>query len=397
MLDFGDIALTGVFKTPDVEIPFAPMNLGRCRECGLVQLLHTYDQNLLYGETYGYESHLNSSMVQHLKSKAKSLESRFRKGEDTNQQTFTVVDIASNDGTLLTGFSDSAIKVGIDPLIEVVDDYYPQGAIKIAEFFSSEAYFASMSDLADLVTSLSVIYDLDDPIGFAKNVGAILKDGGIWHLEQSYLPLMCTTLSYDTVCHEHLLYLSLFDIKGIVERAGFQILEVSLNDVNGGSIAVTAVKTQDPIVADPFVEFLLQEEATNGFRDGSAIQTFAERAAVHKSSLAELILRYHDLGFEIYALGASTKGNVLLQWAKLNSKQILAVGDINPKKYGKRTPGTDIPILAERELIEKAGPNTIFLVLPWHFRSGIIKNCRPILEAGGKFLFPLPGIEVVAS
>lgn len=396
VLDFGSISLTGVFEIIDVAVPTAEMHLGRCVKCGLVQLLHTYNQEYLYGASYGYESHLNSAMAQHLKSKAASLESRFFAKTPSDKQ-IVAVDIASNDGTLLAGYSESIVKVGIDPLINIVDDCYPSDATKINEFFTSESYFNVYSEKADLVTSLSVIYDLDDPISFAKGVFDILKDGGIWHLEQSYLPSMCSTLSYDTICHEHLLYLSLHDIRTILDRTGFQILDVSLNDVNGGSIAVTAIKGSSKIDSDPFVEFLLAKEIKEGYQESTALAAFASRARLHKAEIAVLIKAYREKNYKIYALGASTKGNVLLQWAGLTSNQIEAVGDINPKKYGKRTPGTDIPIISESEIIGLADPKTIVLVLPWHFRSGIIRNCRAILDKGAKFLLPLPSIEIVSS
>lgn len=397
VLDFGEIALTGVFERIEISVPKAEMNLGRCTSCGLVQLLHTYDQELLYGSSYGYESHLNSGMVQHLKSKAASLESRFFSIPDSSTDSFIVVDIASNDGTLLNGYSSRITKVGIDPLIDVVDDCYPAEALKIQSFFSADAYFSVMKEKADLVTSLSVIYDLDDPITFAEGVASILKEGGIWHLEQSYLPLMCSTLSYDTICHEHLLYLSLHDIKSILENSGFQILDVSLNDVNGGSIAVTAKKSVTELNPEPFVNYLLEKENVQGYRDGSALRLFAEKSHQHKLEISKLINEYNSEGYKIFALGASTKGNVMLQWAGLSASVIQSVGDINPKKFGKRTPGSDIPITSEKNIIELSDSKTLILVLPWHFRSGIIKNCRQVLDNGSKFLFPLPSIEVVAS
>jgi hypothetical protein len=155
-----------------------------------------------------------------------------------------VVDIASNDGFLLQGYTVAGSYVGIDPLLDNFSDYYPPAAIKIKDFFSSSTYFESTKTKAHLVTSLSVLYDINDPIQFATDVHSILEDEGIWHLEQSYVPLMVDTLSYDTICHEHLTYLRLKDIQEILTRTGFQIIDVSLNSINGGSIAVTAIKTK---------------------------------------------------------------------------------------------------------------------------------------------------------
>ena len=397
ILNFGEISFSGVFELQGSLVPKVALNLGRCLSCGLVQLLHSYDQAILYGESYGYESHLNASMAEHLRSKASVLEAKIRKRGDGETGEIIALDIASNDGTLLQGYSKDVVKVGIDPLIDIVQDRYPNGAHKIKDFFSSKAYFEVMSDKADLVTSLSVIYDLNDPIDFAKNVANVLKDGGIWHLEQSYLPLMCSTLSYDTICHEHLLYLSLHDIKEILAKANFRILDVTLNDVNGGSIAVTAIKNDELQQVDPFVQFLLEREVKEGYRNGEALKKFANRAFDHRDKLVGLIKSYKEEGFTIYGLGASTKGNVLLQWAKIGVLEILSIGDVNPNKVGKSTPGSDIPIVSEDEVLKNSGEGTVFILLPWHFRKNILKKCIKVLGDGSKVLIPLPEIEIVSS
>jgi hypothetical protein len=394
ILDFGDLALTGVFEIDGREVQSAPMKLSRCVECGLVQLAHNYRAEYLYGETYGYESHLNRSMVDHLQRKALLLEELFLKSPSRK----TVVDIASNDGTLLAGYKSKNLDlVGIDPLIEVVGDYYPSSATKIKEFFTSDSYKSVISNEASLVTSLSVLYDLDDPIRFARDVNSILEEGGIWHFEQSYMPTMVETLSYDTICHEHLLYLSMHDIQNILKESGFEIISASLNSINGGSIAVTARKCtpRKDYVSPPFVEFLLKNEIKAGYRDGKALRKFANDAETHRKELGELIAAYLDQGYEVFGLGASTKGNVLLQWLNLDSKKLQAIGDINPRKFGRQTPGTGIPIVSEESLIEKFGHKSIALVLPWHFRDGIVRNTGEYLGKGGNLLFPLPKIQLV--
>jgi len=391
IIDFGSIALTGVFAKNGKEVPNAPMLLSRCSECGLCQLLHSYDSSYLYGKSYGYESHLNSSMVSHLQFKAKNLEKRFL----SQISEPIVVDIASNDGTLLAGYSNRITKVGIDPLIDVVSNCYPEGAIKINNFFTGDVYFQKVSRKANLVTSLSVIYDLDDPIKFAKEVASILEDGGIWHFEQSYLVSMVRTLSYDTICHEHILYLRLTDILKILSESGFQIMEASLNEINGGSIAVTAIKQTRKLERDPFVEYLMQNERSARFTEDYALLKFAESSNAHKKEINFLLEDYKNSGYEIFGLGASTKGNVLLQWCNLSDKTIEFIGDVNPRKFGLETPGSAIPIVDECEVFEKASPKSLSLVLPWHFRSGIVAKSKEYLSKGGRLLFPLPNIEVV--
>ena len=390
-MDFGDLALTGVFLDSGTEVDLAPMELGRCLDCGLVQLLHNYESGALYGTSYGYESHLNGSMRDHLTRKARMLEKRFLKDMDAP----VVVDIAANDGFLLQGYSAIGSYIGIDPLMENFSDYYPSSALKIKDFFTSKTYFESTDLKANLVTSLSVLYDINDPVQFAKDVNAILLDEGIWHFEQSYLPLMVDTLSYDTICHEHLTYLRLTDINEILSRSGFQLLDVSLNAVNGGSVAVTAIKSNKHAEPNPFVNHLLRFEDNSGFVSGKAIHDFSAKAEQHRKDLRTLLSEYKSGGYTIVGLGASTKGNVLLQWLGLTSDEIQSIGDINPRKFGKQCPGSGIPITPEKEIIELATDRTIALVLPWHFREGIVKNCEAFLGKEGKLLFPLPRIEIV--
>ncbi len=391
LLDFGNMALTGVFLNDGKSVPHEPLVLGRCIDCSLVQLLHSYDPDVLYGDSYGYESHLNSSMESHLHRKARTLEQKYlqtRKGP--------IVDIASNDGTLLSGYSDSERPmIGIDPLISVVSDRYPSKSLKIEDFFTAAKYFERTEKKASLVTSLSVLYDLENPRKFAEEVYEILEEDGIWHFEQSYISTMVETLSYDTVCHEHLLYLSLNNIISLLVNSKMKILDVTLNSTNGGSIAVTAIKTEKEIPFPPFAKFLLERENIDGITSGMRLKKFANDALEHKNELKNLISEYKKQNFSILGLGASTKGNVLLQWLDLHSEVIDEIGDINPRKFGKSTPGTAIPIVDENHVFEIADANTIILVLPWHFRDGIIRNSESVLSLGASLLFPLPRIELV--
>jgi hypothetical protein len=392
ILDFGNLALTGVFKEFNDLVELTPLVLVRCKSCGLVQLKHSYDLNILYGNTYGYESHLNNEMTNHLQSTARRLENKYLNSNIKQ----TVADIASNDGTLLSGYVNPSLKlIGIDPLINSVSDFYPKNSIKIANFFSAKEYFSKNLDKAHLVTSFSVIYDLEDPITFAQEINSILIDDGIWHFEQSYLPAMVKNSGYDTICHEHLLYLTLNDIFQILSKSNFKIIEVSLNDINGGSIAVTAKKTDKNFELPPFAKHLLRMEEREGYKNGEALRKFAEKAELHKIDLLRLIKEYLNLGFKIYGLGASTKGNVILQWLGLSSNEINSIGEINPKKIGKITPGSAIPIIDESVLLENLGANTILFILPWHFRIGILKKTEGYRSKGGIILFPFPNLDIV--
>ena len=394
LIDFGAFALTGVFLDDGKLAPRASLRLVQCNSCKLVQLGESYDQSALYGNSYGYESHLNPSMIQHLQQKARVLEARFL----TSISESVAVDIASNDGTFLSGYKSSKItKVGIDPLINIVGDYYPKSAIKVPSFFSKQVYSDLGIGKANLVTSLSVIYDLNNPVEFAQEVNDVLADDGIWHFEQSYLPLMLQTNSYDTICHEHLLYLSLSDIQNILTKSQFQIIDASINNINGGSIAVTAIKTKGKIKTSPYVSHLLKFEKESGILDGSEVSSFANNYTKHTSDLKALLSNYKDMGYRIVGVGASTKGNVLLQAAGINHDLISEIGEVNTRKFGKQTPGSAIPIVSEGETLSINPSNTIALVLPWHFKENLVPKLEDFLCHGGKLLFPLPQIEMISA
>jgi hypothetical protein len=393
IINFGEVALTGIFETLGSDVPKTPMCVCRCLDCGLVQLKHNYDLGYLYGENYGYESHLNSSMVDHLKNKASELEKQYIK-VNNGLQPQTALDIASNDGTLLSGYSDNIkCKIGIDPIIGSLENCYPENSLKIEGFFSSNLYKKTVKHGSDLITSVSVLYDLEDPVKFASDIFEILAPNGIWHLEQSYLISMIETMSFDTICQEHLLYFSLHDLKTILDSVGFQIFSVDLNNINGGSIAISAIKSQKKITPPRNLERLLVKEKVEGYTDGSKLNKFEKDLKNHISDLQLLLEKYYLDGFVIYGLGASTKGNVLLQSLKYDMMNFSAIGDVNPKKYGKRTPGTNILIIPENQVLSSP-IKSVSVVLPWHFSAGIIEKSDKYIENGGTIIVPFPKIEI---
>jgi hypothetical protein len=238
LLNLGNLSLTGQFPAESQDTKKEPLALAECALCGLIQLLDQLPIFELYASGYGYESHLNNGMQRHLIEASRGFEEKFdlKSGD-------AVCDIASNDGTLLSGYKNKGlIKIGVDPLIDDFTDKYPEGSIKIREFFSSAKYLERLSNKCKIVTTFSVFYDLDNPIEFSQNICEILDDNGVWILEQSYLPSMIDTLSFDTICHEHLLYLKLIDLQMIFEKSELQIFDFKLNKVNGGSIQVYVQK-----------------------------------------------------------------------------------------------------------------------------------------------------------
>jgi hypothetical protein len=393
-LDLGELALTGKYADPGIEIDKYPLNLGKCLNCGLVQLMDSVRNIDLYGPGYGYESHLNNSMKLHLQSTAKYIEKRFKPDMEE-----VILDIASNDGTLLSGYSVKYRKlIGIDPLINIFTDNYPTGAVKINEFFSKEVYFKHIPRKAKIITSFSVFYDLEDPVNFTKGIENILEEDGVWILEQSYLPMMISSLGFDTICHEHLLYLSLSDFEKIFKQAELEIFDAKINTINGGSIQLYVKKSTNLNYSiSPYVEWLISWENSSRVNTIENCRVFAKNVKNYSIQFRNLIESYKDLGYFIFGLGASTKGNVLLQYCNLG-ELVEVIGEINPKKIGKVTPGTNIPIVNQSQLIGSENleaKKQLGIIIPWHFRNSIINSAELYLSKGGSLLVPLPFPEIL--
>ena len=390
-LNLGSQKLTGVFPRPNEEIDSGPLELVWSPSSNLVQLKHTFEPTEMYGDNYGYRSGLNNSMVQHLISKANYLIelSNLEPGD-------VVVDIGSNDCTTLKSFPNYTKRIGIDPTIKKFSQYYPEEIPYVADFFSKESYRSVEKDKnAKLVMSIACFYDLDDPVTFVKDICSILTDDGMWHFEQAYLPLTLRSSSYDTACHEHIEYYSMLSVQNILERAGMKIVDVTLNDVNGGSFAVTACKDTNTSIKvnDVVINWLIDEEYKMGLHTIKPYYEFAERAYEHRDSIVNLVRSLRADGKTIYGYGASTKGNVLLQWCGFTSDDITAIGEVNSDKFGCVTPGTGIPIISEEEV--KASNPDYMIVLPWHFKNGIIQREKDFMKSGGNFIFPLPYIQII--
>lgn len=371
--------LTGVFpRERDAKLTAGPLRLVKCvNECGLVQLEHSYDLDEMYGENYGYRSGLNPSMVRHLISKVE----RIRKMVDLKSGDL-VVDIGSNDCTTLKAYPPELHLVGVDPTGLKFSKFYPAHIRLIPDFFSTGALAkSSILKKAKVITSFSMFYDLEDPVFFMREVYDALSDDGIWVFEQSYLPAMLETGSYDTVCHEHLEFYALRQIKWMTDLVGFKIVDIEFNSVNGGSLSVTVSKTGEE---SPSIYAVLRRECEIGIETLGVYQDFAEQAATSKRNLVEFVRKARAAGKVVAALGASTKGNVLLQYCGLTGEDIAYIGEVNPDKFGAYTPGTWIPIIPESELLARK-PDYV-IVLPWHFRKFFKENPK---YAGLNLVFPL--------
>jgi 2-polyprenyl-3-methyl-5-hydroxy-6-metoxy-1,4-benzoquinol methylase len=388
VLNLGNQFLTGVFPaTRDEEITRGPLELIKCYSdasgnkksasqinCGLVQLRQSYDSQEMYGRSYGYRSSLNQTMVSHLRVKAEHLQrvASLQSGD-------VVLDIGSNDGTLLSCFPDSEnTLIGIDPTAEHFKEFYPRHAHRLADCFSLEKY----QDIAGrrkakIVTSIAMVYDLEQPFEFVRQVSEILAADG-----------------YDTICHEHREYYTLTQILWMIERTDLKVIDVELNDVNGGSFAVTVAKGNSSYRENrSAIDSLVRAE-----REGGAfeiLKNFRSAVLLHRTNMITLLDRLKSEEASVLGYGASTKGNVILQFCGITTEHVPAIAEVNPDKFGKFTPGTLIPIISEAEA-HRLQPD-YFLAFPWHFRENLLQREASFLNAGGRMIFPLPQIEIVVE
>jgi hypothetical protein len=306
-----------------------------------------------------------------------------------------VLDIGSNDCTSLKAYATPGLKrIGIDPTGLKFKAYYPDDVALVPDFFSA-ANFRKVSDRpARIVTSIAMFYDLDDPIAFARDIASILAPDGLWHFEQSYMPAMLRTTSYDTICHEHLEYYSLGVVQTILDAADLKLVDVQMNGVNGGSFAVTAAPKASGRPANrAVIDWLLGQEERMGLGTVRPFREFEDRVFRHREDLMRLLQALEADGKKVLGYGASTKGNVALQFCGVTTKELAAIAEVNAEKFGRVTPGTHIPIVSEAEA--KAMKPDYFLVLPWHFKEGILQREQAYIAGGGKFIFPFPEIEII--
>jgi len=389
--DLGEQYLTGVFPAkPDTAITKGPLRLVKCHGgpdvCGLLQLEHNYDLGELYGENYGYHSSLNQSMVRHLKAKVDRI-----LGAVTLAPGDFVIDIGSNDGTTLGFYPDDLLLVGVDPTGKKFHHYYKPHVKLLADFFSGRIVAAAFPGRkAKVITSFSMLYDLEQPQDFFNEIAEVLDGEGIWVAEQSYMPTMLEQNSYDTICHEHLEYYGIRQLAWMANRAGLKVVDFELNDVNGGSCSVTFAHKASSRQPTAAVGAAMAHEEKLGLDSLEPYLAFTRRSADTRTALLAFFEKARAEGKKVCGLGASTKGNVILQYCGLGPDQMPVIGEVNPDKFDCYAPGSWIPIADEREVLKQDWDYLV--VLPWHFRDFFVKS--PSFK-GRKLVFPLPTLTVV--
>ena len=391
LFNLGSQYYTGIFpQKKKSKIPIGELRLIKCKRCSLVQLAVNFNLKKMYDNNYGYRTGLNPSMLNHIKDKIKYLKKNIelKKGD-------TILDIGSNDGSLLKCFDHKKFNlIGIDPTISKFKKYYPKEIKKVANFFSKKNLKKILfKKRVKLITSIAMFYDLPNPISFAKDIYDLLDDNGIWHLEQSYSGYMLENLSYDTICHEHTEYYSLKSIKYIFDRSNLKIVDLKFNKINGGSFAISVAKKGSPIKVNKLaIQKVLNSERKNKVNSTRKYKTFFKKISNEKVKLVNFLTNLNKHNKTILGYGASTKGNVILQFCNLTDKHVKFICDVNKDKENSFTPGSRIKIISEN-LAKKIKPD-YYLVLPWHFKNFILKKEKSLIKSGTKFIFPLPKLKV---
>jgi NDP-4-keto-2,6-dideoxyhexose 3-C-methyltransferase len=393
VVDLGNQPLSGIFPEPDSPDPErSPLELIVCsgeQACGLVQLRHSADLGQMYGTTYGYRSSTSPAMREHLKKKVDEnvALANPRPGE-------VVLDIGCNDGTSLNFYGGRGlVRIGNDPSSEKFKDSFDPDICVVYDFFSAANVRRLIGDQkCKIVSSIAMLYDIDDPQHFFNEVKAVLAPDGIWRFELSWLPLFLTNVTYDQVCHEHVTYLGMTQIDHMLKKAGLRAIDVFFNEMNGGSFDVIACHENASYVSDQAkIDSILAYEAP--LKTFAPYQRFRDRIELHRDDVRTFFANAKAMGKTVYGYGASTKGNITLHYCSLTKDDLVAICDKQAVKSGLVTPGTRIPITTQ-EAMRAFGPDYLF-VLIWHFRREILDDEQAFLEAGGKIVIPLPRLHII--
>ena len=374
-----------------------PLELILCEKsaggCGLLQLRHTTDSELLYRH-YWYRSVINTSMRLALRNITESLEAKVELGSDD-----LVLDIGCNDGTLLRSYSIPGLRlVGFEPARNIVADAEKDTTRIFNTFFNAPDFVDAFGKgSAKAITSIAMFYDLDDPNRVVADVAECLAPEGVWVIQMAYLPTMLEDTMFDNICHEHLEYYSLSSLEVLLKRNSLEIADAELNDVNGGSLRTYIRHAGSGAAESPFgdgrVEGLRRFEAAIGLDDKQVYEEFGNRTREVCTTIKTFIEREVAAGKRVHGYGASTKGNTLLQLAGFDSSLIEAIAERNPDKWGRRTVGSNIPIISEEEM--RAEAPDYLLALPWHFLDEFRQREHAFLQGGGQFIAPLPTPRLV--
>lgn len=367
-----------------------PLDLYICEKCKLIQLSKVAPANEMYGSSYGYWTSLSPLMIKHMQKKVNKL----KKLKNNSR----ILDIGSSDPTflfLLKKISKNLELFAIDPSSEKFKDNFDKKKINlIVDYFSKkriEDYLKLKkipSKKFSLITSFAMFYDIDDPNSFCKDIKEMLDKDGSWIVEFSYFPLLLKNLTYDQINHEHITYYTLTTFNQIIKKNGLKIIDVNFNEINGGSAEVVVARSASK--EKPNYKKIKKIFETERLINNDSYKRFNLRLENVKKTINHFLEHPNK---KIIGYGASTKGNIILNHCKIDSRKIKFICDGNPQKWGMFTPGSNIKIISKEEM-HKQNPDYLF-VLIWSFRSEVIKQEKKFLLRGGKLIFPLPIFHII--
>lgn len=377
--------------------PAIPLTLMRCPACTLVQLEHTTPREWLYTQ-YWYQSGINEAMRQELADVVASARARVRVGPGD-----AVLDIGANDGTLLAQYPDPRpTRIAFEPATNLYSQLRPHAEVCHAEFFppAKGRALEDYAGLCKIVTTCAMFYDLDDPNAFVAAIKRVLHPQGVWVLQLGSLPAMLRTTGFDTICHEHLTYYSLFSLITLLSRHSLIVRDVVERDVNGGSLRLYIMHRENVSTFWPASELyrvdgMLKAEQAMHLRTLEPYEAFQWRMQEVIKHLKALVRLVQDQGGVVDLYGASTKGNTLLQACGLTSRDIRWALERSPAKWGRQTVGSQIPIIEEAH--GRENPAQAWLCPLWQFRPNVLAREADYLRQGGKIVFPLPYVDVVQT
>ena len=374
------------------------LRLGIGPQSGLPQLFESFPPEKMY-RRYWYRSGVNESMRKDLKEIVESAMSfvNLKPGD-------AVLDIASNDGTMLSFYPEMLQRIGIDPSdVAAESELYGGKITLINDFFSAKSYRGATNAKAKIITVIAMFYDIEDPRAFLNQIREIIDDEGIFIIQLSYTPLMLVQNEFGNICHEHICYYTLATLKSLIEEAGFEIFDVLTNATNGGSIRVYATpKGSTDALSCPlhwlsigqarFIGTLEYEKKEEIDTIGPYLRFMKKIESLKKETLEWLQLQA-DKGKKVIGYGASTKGNVLLQYYGITTDLIPFIAEANRNKWGLCTIGTGIPIISEQEM-RAMRPDYLF-VFPWFFIKYFIERESKLLSSGTRFVLPQPKLKII--
>ena len=376
-------------KLANIKIPMS-MVICSNKDCSLVQLKETTNPELLYTD-YFYRSSTTDTMKNDLKKVVEKIQIHAPLNDND-----IVVDIGANDCTMIQYFPKTAKRIGVEPASNIDWSHVDSSIEIVNDFFPSINFIDSLNgNKVKNFTSCAMFYDLDDPHSFVKAIKENLHSEGVWSIQLSHALLMIKNMNFYDICHEHLEYYTLKTLRYLMELQGLHLYHAELNMVNGGSALVYIAHKEASKDDSAELISILNEEEELGLYGSDVYKDFF----IKMQSLAKKVKNYLQSeiknGNKVLGLGASTKGNVLLQFFEIDKNIIPSISERQDIKVGLKTLGSDIDLISE-DSARGINPSCM-LVLPWYFKEEIVHREKEYLEAGGSLLFPMPYAHLVTK